>query len=61
MLDDNTGKPLYFGLQTAEKTYADFTLTARNPGGHSSLPRADNAIYDLAAALLQAAATTSSR
>ena len=26
------GKPLYFGLQTAEKTYADFTLTARNPG-----------------------------
>jgi acetylornithine deacetylase/succinyl-diaminopimelate desuccinylase-like protein len=50
-LDDATGKPLFFGLQTAEKTYADFTLTTRNPGGHSSLPRPDNAIYDLAVAL----------
>jgi acetylornithine deacetylase/succinyl-diaminopimelate desuccinylase-like protein len=38
-------------LQTAEKTYADFTLTARNPGGHSSMPRADNAIFDLMDAL----------
>jgi acetylornithine deacetylase/succinyl-diaminopimelate desuccinylase-like protein len=51
VLDDVSGKPLYFALQTAEKTYADFTLTVRNPGGHSSQPRADNAIYDLAAAL----------
>jgi acetylornithine deacetylase/succinyl-diaminopimelate desuccinylase-like protein len=50
-LDDETGKPLFFGLQTAEKTYVDFTLTTRNAGGHSSLPRPDNAIYDLAAAL----------
>ena len=31
-LDDDTGKPLFFGLQTAEKTYADFKLTTRNPG-----------------------------
>ena len=52
-LDDDTGKPLFFGLQTAEKTYADFTLTTRNAGGHSSTPRADNAIYDLAAALVK--------
>jgi len=51
VLDDATGKPLFFGFQTAEKTYADFTLTTRNPGGHSSLPRPDNAIYDLAEAL----------
>ncbi len=50
-LDEKSGKALYFALQTAEKTYADFTLTARNPGGHSSQPRADNAIYELAAAL----------
>jgi acetylornithine deacetylase/succinyl-diaminopimelate desuccinylase-like protein len=50
-LDEKTGQPLYYAFQTAEKTYADFTLTARNPGGHSSLPRADNAIYDLAEAL----------
>ena len=53
VLDDATGKPLFFGFQTAEKTYADFTLTTRNPGGHSSLPRPDNAIYDLAAALVK--------
>jgi len=52
-LDDDTGKPIYFGVQTAEKTYADFRLTTRNAGGHSSLPRADNAIYDLAAAVLK--------
>src|SRR6187399_3733648 len=52
-LDDETGKPLFFGFQTAEKTYADFKLTARNPGGHSSLPRPDNAIYDLAESLVK--------
>jgi acetylornithine deacetylase/succinyl-diaminopimelate desuccinylase-like protein len=40
-----------YSLQTSEKTYADFTLTARNPGGHSSLPRADNAIFDLVDAI----------
>src|SRR5690606_32371403 len=34
-----------YALQTAEKTYASFTFTARNEGGHSSVPRADNAIY----------------
>jgi acetylornithine deacetylase/succinyl-diaminopimelate desuccinylase-like protein len=50
-LDDDSGKALYYTLQAAEKTYADFTLTARNPGGHSSQPRTDNAIYDLAVAL----------
>lgn len=38
-------------LQVAEKTYADFTFTTTNRGGHSSAPRADNAIYQLAAAL----------
>lgn len=46
-----TGAPLSYALQTAEKTYASFTLTARNPGGHSSVPRADNAIYELGDAL----------
>lgn len=45
------GAPLAFAVQTAEKTYASFTFTARNPGGHSSAPRADNAIYELAQAL----------
>ena len=52
-LDDETGKPTIYAMQAAEKTYADFTLTTRNPGGHSSAPRADNAIYDLSTALLK--------
>ena len=38
-------------MQVAEKTYADFTFTTTNRGGHSSAPRTDNAIYQLAAAL----------
>lgn len=48
---DSEGRAVAYALQTAEKTYADFTFTARNPGGHSSAPRADNAIYELADAL----------
>jgi acetylornithine deacetylase/succinyl-diaminopimelate desuccinylase-like protein len=40
-------------IQTAEKIFESFTVTARNSGGHSSLPRDDNAIYDLAEALLR--------
>jgi acetylornithine deacetylase/succinyl-diaminopimelate desuccinylase-like protein len=42
------GTLLGFGIQTAEKTYQSFILTATNPGGHSSRPRPDNAIYALA-------------
>ena len=53
MLDETTGKPLYFTWQGAEKTYADFQLTVTNPGGHSSAPRKVNAIDELAAALLR--------
>jgi acetylornithine deacetylase/succinyl-diaminopimelate desuccinylase-like protein len=45
-----TGK-VVFGLQAAEKMFATFEVTATNPGGHSSVPRRDNAIYALAAAL----------
>jgi acetylornithine deacetylase/succinyl-diaminopimelate desuccinylase-like protein len=52
-LDEETGKPLYFTWQGAEKTYADFQLTVTNPGGHSSAPRKVNAIYELAAALIK--------
>ena len=51
MLQD--GEPLALTIQVAEKIFATFTVTARNPGGHSSLPRPDNAIYDLAEALLR--------
>jgi len=52
VLDDHSGQPRLYYLQGAEKAYASFELTARNPGGHSSEPRLDNAIYDLARALL---------
>lgn len=45
------GRSLGFGLQTAEKTYQSYDLTVRNRGGHSSRPRPDNAIYELATAL----------
>jgi acetylornithine deacetylase/succinyl-diaminopimelate desuccinylase-like protein len=50
-LAEGDGRPLSYGIQTAEKTYATFDLTIHNPGGHSSLPRKDNAIYELADAL----------
>lgn len=39
-------------VQAAEKVYQSFTLEVTNPGGHSSRPRADNAIYQLARALM---------
>ena len=45
--------PLFQSVQAAEKVYEDFTFTVHNPGGHSSVPRADNAIYTLAQALLK--------
>jgi acetylornithine deacetylase/succinyl-diaminopimelate desuccinylase-like protein len=56
--DDNSvttdhGKPLFFEMDATEKVYADFLVSARNPGGHSSLPVPDNAIYQLSAALLR--------
>lgn len=45
------GKPVIYGLQAGEKTYADFTISFTDPGGHSSRPGKSNAIYKLAAAL----------
>ncbi|MBB2201961.1 M20/M25/M40 family metallo-hydrolase [Gluconacetobacter tumulisoli] len=53
VLDEHTGKPDYFTWKGAEKSYADFEMTVTNPGGHSSEPRAENAIDQLAAALLR--------
>jgi acetylornithine deacetylase/succinyl-diaminopimelate desuccinylase-like protein len=47
------GKPIGFGIDGAEKTYADFSLVFTNPGGHSSAPRKPNAINQLAAALIK--------
>jgi acetylornithine deacetylase/succinyl-diaminopimelate desuccinylase-like protein len=48
---DGNGKAITYNIQAAEKTYATWEITVRNPGGHSSRPREDNAIYDLAAAI----------
>lgn len=39
------------GLQASEKVYEDFQFETTGPGGHSSIPGPDNAIYELAAAL----------
>jgi acetylornithine deacetylase/succinyl-diaminopimelate desuccinylase-like protein len=47
-LDEQTGKPQYLSFVGAEKISATYELTVHNPGGHSSAPRADNAIYELA-------------
>lgn len=45
------GKPIIYLVQGAEKTFASYRLLATNKGGHSSRPRADNAIYELAEAV----------
>lgn len=48
---DEEGNPVSYAVQTGEKTYATFELSVTNPGGHSSTPRTDNAIYELVTAL----------
>jgi len=45
------GKNIYNGVGASEKVYVTFRLEVKNPGGHSSLPRDPNAIYQLADAL----------
>lgn len=44
-------KPVEMDLEATEKVYADFQVSATNPGGHSSRPGPDNAIYAVADAL----------
>jgi acetylornithine deacetylase/succinyl-diaminopimelate desuccinylase-like protein len=51
VLSEGTAKALIFYVQGAEKSSAQYLVTTHNPGGHSSQPRADNAIYELADAL----------
>lgn len=45
---DAQGNGTEFAVQVAEKTYATYAVTVRNPGGHSARPRPDNAIFELA-------------
>ncbi len=47
------GKPFWNAVQATEKVSANFTLTTKNRGGHSSQPRPDNAIYQLSAGLVK--------
>lgn len=47
------GKPQSNVVEATQKVFGGFTITAKNKGGHSSLPRPDNAIYELAGALLR--------
>lgn len=50
-IGEDGSAPASYAMQAAEKTYVDFELSVTNPGGHSSRPREDNAIYELAGAL----------
>jgi acetylornithine deacetylase/succinyl-diaminopimelate desuccinylase-like protein len=47
------GKPQFMMVDASEKLYSDYQLTVTNPGGHSSLPVPDNAIYHLANGLVR--------
>ena len=49
------GRPFEMDFQTCEKVYQSYWLEVRNPGGHSSRPTKDNAIYRLAAGLTRLA------
>lgn len=50
-VDLQKGRAISADVDASEKLYADFHLITTNPGGHSSLPVPDNAIYHLADAL----------
>jgi acetylornithine deacetylase/succinyl-diaminopimelate desuccinylase-like protein len=50
------GRAIVADVEATEKVYSDYEITARNPGGHSSRPRPDNAIYELTTALNKLAA-----
>lgn len=47
------GKHISNAVQASEKVYQSFILEVTNPGGHSSLPVSDNAIYHLADAIVR--------
>jgi acetylornithine deacetylase/succinyl-diaminopimelate desuccinylase-like protein len=50
---DGKGKVVAQSVQVGEKTFANYRLETRNPGGHSSVPVRDNAIYQLSRALVK--------
>ena len=48
---DANGKRVVFNVEAAQKVYQDYQLETTNPGGHSSQPVPDNALYEMAAAI----------
>ena len=50
---DGHGKLVVESMQVGEKAAQNYTVEATNPGGHSSIPVRDNAIYELADALIK--------
>jgi len=57
-VDLEHGKAISFNVEASEKLYGDYQLTATSPGGHSSLPTPDNAIYHIADSLTRLQAYT---
>jgi len=55
---DVEGRRLAHDVEAGQKTFQNFRLEVTNPGGHSSIPRTDNAIYQLAGALKKIEAYT---
>ena len=53
---DAQGRRVLLQIQAGEKTSQNYRLEVTNPGGHSSRPVKDNAIYRLAAALTRISA-----
>jgi acetylornithine deacetylase/succinyl-diaminopimelate desuccinylase-like protein len=45
------GKPLYVGIQTSEKVAMNVTVICTGTSGHASMPRPDNAVVHLSAAI----------
>jgi len=52
---DDAGKPVVMGIQSGEKVNQNFILETTNPGGHSSQPTPENALYHMAGALTRIA------
>lgn len=53
---DDQDRRIALNIQAGEKGYMDYALEVTNPGGHSSAPPAENAIYRLSSALLKVGA-----
>ncbi len=53
---DENFEPISFNVQTSEKVYQTYVLSTSNVGGHSSIPHPENAINELAQAVVNISA-----